>query len=222
MKKISILTFLFFAIGLTSNGQESKFSIGLIGSIESNDYDFKEMDINSNYEYESFIGYSFGSGMKYGINEKLFIESGLTYYSQGYQVKYNYIFADQGDPAIPKHSDLTVSYLKVPLKVGYEVFKIGNVKFNPTIGLNTAFQLYSMENTTYEDNSEKESDYLSNDLNEIQLSLNLDLGFEFNFSEKIALSITPFISKGLNKLDKNTMDTGQLSYGGLFGIYYKL
>ena len=140
MKNITIFTFLFFTI-FYSIGQDKKISLGLISSIEYNEYDFKETDFHPNYDYKSNTGYSIGLGLDYQIQEKIFVKSGLTYSILGYQLKYNYLVRDPGDPLIPRKSELTVSYISIPLMIGYQVMNFGNLRFNPSFGLNFGFQI---------------------------------------------------------------------------------
>jgi opacity protein-like surface antigen len=221
MKKISFLVIIIFPILVNLNGQDNRFSIGLIGSLESNKYDFISTSLTENYDYEASIGYSCGIGAKYNLTEKLFLKSGLLLYSHGYSIKYNYVFMDEGDPLIPRQSDLRVTYFRIPLKVGFQVLNFGKFSFNPAVGLNTAFQISIYEKTTYEDNAQRESTILSADLNKTQLGINIDLGVEYELSQNMNLTIIPYLAKGLNKLDDNGMETGQISIGGKFGLYYR-
>lgn len=128
---------------------------------------------------------------------------------------------DEGDPLIPRQSDLTISYLRIPLKAGIQIFDYGKLNFNPSIGLNTAFQVNSNEMTTYEDDAKRESYILTRGLNKTQLGLNIDLEFEFNVNENLSFKFIPYISKGLNKLNDNAMSSGQFSYGGQLGVFYR-
>jgi len=221
MKKISFLVISIFSILVNLNGQDNRFSIGLIGSLESDKYDFKSTSLTENYEYESSIGYSCGIGAKYNLTEKLFLESGLLLYSLGCSIKYNYVFMDDGDPLIPRQSDLRVTYFRIPLKVGFQILDFGKFSFKPSVGLYTAFQISTDEKTTYEDNAQRESTILSTDLNKPQLGINIDLGVDYELRQNMNLTIIPYFTKGLNKLSANGMESGHISIGGTFGLYYR-
>jgi hypothetical protein len=221
MKKSIILT-LFVLQTIYLIGQNKNISIGLVGSFEYSNYNFKETIYNTNYDYQSIIEYSAGLGFQYYIHEKIFVGSGLAYFTKGYEVKYNYVMMSPNDPAVPKQSELKVSYLSIPIKIGYQFLKFGNLKFNPSIGLNIGLQMNDIETTTYEDNSERKTKFLNQDLNKMQIILNLDFGFSYDLGDKFKIGIEPFIGKGLNKMDDQSMKSSQLIFGGNVVLYYKL
>jgi hypothetical protein len=202
-----------------SIGQDNNLSIGLTGSIGVNNYYFKGTGFN--YEYNSKIGYSYGLGFHYFIGDKIFIISGLEHFTQGYQINYNYTFMDPGDPAIPRHSDLSVSYLTIPIMIGFQSNDISRIRFNPSVGINLSFQVNENERTIYEDNSEKESELLSQNLNHAQVMLKMNFGIEYHLSNRFKIMLDPYIGKGLNKLDTKSMKSGQFSYGSALAIYVK-
>lgn len=218
MKRIAVFTILIFQ-SIYSIGQNKNASFGLIGSIDYSSYDFRVTPFD--HDYKSNYGCSLGFVFQYHLNGKIFVGSGLNYSTKGYEIKYNYVIMYPGDPAIPRQSELTVSYLSMPIMIGYQLVNFGKLKFSPSFGLNIGFQMNETENTIYEDNSEKQSELLTHDLNKMQLSLSLNLGFKYPLGDKFKIGIEPFIGKGLNKMNDDSMSSGQLSYGGILGLYYK-
>lgn len=221
MKRISILIVLLVTTTLVSIGQVKSTFIGLIGSIEYNKYDFKKTMLNSNFDYNSNIGYSTGVGLKFQLQEKIFIKTGLLYATQGYQLKYNYVVLDTNDPAIPSQTKLKLLYLHVPIMFGYQCLNFGNFKFTPSGGLIIGYQINETENTTYDDGSIRKSDFLNQNLNKLQVRFEVALGFEYLIGDKFKIEIGPFIGKGLNKLDDELMKSCQIAYGLILGLYYK-
>ncbi|MBN1183966.1 MAG: outer membrane beta-barrel protein [Bacteroidales bacterium] len=213
---ISIFCFLFTQFLL---GQNSKLSLGLVGSIDLNKYYFE--DTGFDYEYNPDLGYSFGLGLQYFVFNKAFLNSGLSYISQGYMLKYNLIVMDPGDPAIPRESNLQVSFLNIPVTFGYTIVDVEKFRINPSVGIDFTFRIGDNESTVYEDDSERESDYLSQDLSNTLIILKVSVGFEYHLNERYKISFTPYFGKGLNKLDAESMKTGQLTYGSVFGFYLK-
>lgn len=219
MKRITIFTLLFLIITVFySIGQEKRVSIGLASSIEFNDYNFEE----SGSTYNSTIGYSIGFDLQYLVFDKLLLKSGINYSTQGYELKHGYIFHDTEDPFIPRESKLKVSCLRIPIMVGYQIYQTGKISFAPSIGLRFGFQINENESTIFEDNSERETTFLTDDLNKNQILANLNLAFNYNLNGNFKISIEPFIGKALIRLNENTMSSGQFSYGGFLGLYYRL
>ncbi|MFO7789236.1 MAG: porin family protein [Bacteroidales bacterium] len=222
MKKIAFLLSLLIIV-LPVFGQEKDLSFGLAGGLESNNYDFNKTTTGyRNHDLSSKIAFSTGIEFKYHIHEKIFCKSGLWFYQQGYDVVYNFIALDPGDPLVPKESELFVISLQVPLKIGYEFTMLKKIRFNYSAGLIPHYQLSKNETTIFADNSEKESELLSNDLNKFQIGIILDLGVEYHLTDKIYISFIPFLFKSLTKLNSDLMNSGKITYGGQIGIQCKL
>ena len=218
MKKLLFISTFLFTLLLNSNGQKSQFSIGFISSIEVNKYNV--VNINTNYEYSPNFSYSAGIGINYKLNEKLFLKSGLVHYAQGYQIEFNYNLA--GGSLMPIQSDLSIFYLRIPLKVGMQFDLSDQIKFKPAIGINTAFQYETREMTIYSDNVDRDKEWLRNSLNEVQLAVIIDSELEIKVSDRINVCIGPFVSKGINKIHSYAMSSGQFTYGILMGMQYYL
>ncbi|HLO61289.1 MAG TPA: outer membrane beta-barrel protein [Bacteroidales bacterium] len=217
MKRVT-LTSALFLVFLNLYAQDHKISIGINGSLGGNKY-FKETGFD--YEYKTRLTTSLGIDFHYQFNH-LFLGSGLGYGTQGYQLKYNYLIEDPGDPAIPRQSDLKVSYISIPVRFGIQLIHKNRLMFYPSVGLDLTIQTKCEENTVFEDNSEHKSKFLIQNLHQSQVIAQLDLGTGYQLSERCIIRVTPFIGKGLSVLDYKSMKTGQLSYGCRFGVYFIL
>jgi hypothetical protein len=215
MKKIA-LTFILLLTILKLSGQDH-ISIGLNGSIGGNKYFFKESGFD--YEYKSRLASSLGFGVQY-LFKNIFIFTGLEYTTWGYQLEYNYIFMDPGDPAIPRQSELKVTYFTLPVMAGIQLYHKNKISFNPSAGFDLNFQTECNENTLFEDNSERESKFLNQNLHKTQVIFELDFATEYHLAKKFKVLVAPYVGKGLSLLDFESMKTGQLSYGCKFGFYY--
>lgn len=218
MKKIVTLCLLLMALFFKSDAQESNLSAGIIGSVNGNLYKYDATSFVHDYSYS--VGYSYGLGLKYSTKGKLFFHSGIKVFSDGYQVNYNFIAMDPDDPAIPKESNLSFSYVMVPVQVGMHVFERGRFAINPSIGLNTSFRMYHDEYTIYADNAKRASTQLSDEQPKVLLGLTAGLGFEMELTKKVSLHFIPCMHQGLIGIYENFVDTGQLSAGVVLGLYY--
>jgi hypothetical protein len=206
MRKITFIVYLFLSITMCSIGQDNKLSVGLISSIGSNKYYFK--DTGFNYDIKSDLESSFGIGFQYYLHKRVFINTGISYLTNGYHLKYNYVFQDPGDPVIPRQSNLIVSYLKIPIIFGVQLLETQKIRFNPSLGINLYFKKNETETTVYEDDSERESELLNQDLNKTIVVLDLGFGFEYHLSERFKFGFEPYLGKGLNRLNDESLLSG--------------
>lgn len=221
MKKIFVLFFTIFFSVFYVNAQRSGFSVGVVGNLEGNKYSVLK-DLNSEHSYRSHLANSYGLSLKYNTKGKLFFQTGVSHYSQGYDLKYNFEFWDPYDPNMPKYTEFSANYLSIPIELGYKLWQKGKWSINPSMSLNTAIQLNHKVHTYYEVGGDRERFVYQQDLNETQVSVRLKLGMDLSLSEKISLIVAPLIGKGLNKLNEETMETGQWIYGGSFGLFMRI
>ncbi|MCK4661614.1 MAG: PorT family protein [Bacteroidales bacterium] len=221
MRKIILIFGIVFTSILVS-GQENKISTGLASSVDYyNMFDFKSI-VGFNHKYETNSAYSIGLRFQYNINEKLSLRSGLLYSEKGYKKNYNYIFMDAGDPLIPKESNLKISYLNVPLIIGYYLINKGNIKFSSSTGIISEFLISNTEISVFEDNSERNSEFLNQNLNGILLSAQVNVGLEYHMGKNLFFTIEPYVRYGINKIDDVIMNSNPISYGGILSVNYKL
>lgn len=225
MKKTIILTTLLLCSTIYSIGQGGKVSIGLVGSGEINNYYFNDDTFNSLYHFESNMGSTVGIVLNYRLIDKVYLKSGLSFNLQKYAAYYRFYTPTPIpiiDPALPHRTELNISQLKVPVMVGYELLNKGKFRFTPFAGIKIGFQFNEKETTIYQDGRKEKSEILNTNLNQTQIIVSLDLRIEYHIGEKTFIGLTPFIGKGLTKIDDEIMDSGQFSYGVFLGLYFKL
>ena len=216
---ILILSILFISNSLI--GQGNKISIGLSGSLDNYDFDFKPI-IGFDHEYEINSAYSFGLNVQYNITERLFSKGGVQYSRKGYNLDYKYIFIDSGDPFIPRETNINTCNLSIPLFLGY-YFKNGElIKLFSSLGIVSDFLLNNTETTVFEDDSNRESEFLNQNLNQAIFSTQLNIGFEYHVGEKLFFTIEPYLRYGFNAVDDDIMESNLISYGGILSVNYKL
>jgi len=210
---------LLFAALTSLFGQNNNLSIGFVSSLEMNKYNYANSSL-TDYEYDPHLAYSAGLGLQYKFNKKFVLKSGLTYYSQGYQVTFNYNLTSGIDK--PVQSELSISYLRIPFSIGLQLIEIGLVKFKPSLGATAGFQINTDEHTLFSDNSEKPTTFVGNSLNTTLISILLDLEFELRISRASKLSVVPFFSKAITKTHPLAMRSGQQIYGVTIGLYFDI
>jgi hypothetical protein len=220
MKKIILI----FSILLLSNvllGQENKISIGLLGSLDKYEFDFKPI-IGFDHEYEINPAYSFGLTVQYNVTERIISKGGFQYSEKGYKLNYAYNFMDPGDPFIPRSTNLKVRYLSIPLFLGYYFKNREIIKLSSSIGIVSDFLINNNEKSVFEDDTERESEFLNRNLNQFLLSSQVNIGIEYHLEKKLIFIIEPYLRYGLNAVDDDIMESNSISYGGIISVNYKL
>ncbi|MCF8363153.1 MAG: PorT family protein [Prolixibacteraceae bacterium] len=220
MKKLIIISTILLLSNL-SFGQENKFSIGILSSFDKFDYDFKPIT-GFNHEYHINSAYSFGLNFKYNFAERLFTKGAIQYSKRGYKLNYDYNVMEPGDPLIPRETTIKLDYIGVPLFIGYNLYDGEKFKIAPTLGLVSELLISNNETSVFEDDSERESEFLNQNLNKFLISSQLNMAFDYHFSNKFFLSLEPFFSISINAIDNEIMESNSISYGGILSINYKL
>jgi len=219
MKRITIISsILIFSI--LSFGQENKCSIGILSSFDKFNYDFKPKK-GFNHEYKTSTAYSFGLILKYNYTENIFAKGIIQYSKRGYKLEYDYNFTDPGDPHIPRETSIKSNYIGIPLFMGYHLYNKEKFKISPSLGLVTELLISDHESSIFEDDSERESDFFSY-LNKVLFSSQLNMAFNYYFSDKMFLSLEPYIRIGFNAISYDVMVSNAISYGGILSINYKI
>jgi hypothetical protein len=216
----SILLFGIVFSSFLAIGQENRISFGLASSIDKYNFDFEPF-VGIDQKQTTDLAYSFGLRVQYDLNDKLSLRSGVLYSEKSYKTEYNFSPMDSGDPYIPRESNLKVGYLNVPLMIGLSMLNKEKFKFAPSAGITSEFLVGNTETSIFEDNSKRDSEFLSKKLSAILLSAQVNIGFEYHFDRNLYLTFEPYLRYGLNKIDDEIMNSKPLSYGAILGINYK-
>lgn len=221
MKKISLLSVLLLLTTLV-NGQVNKLSIGIKGSPDFYNYQFKDDIWGFGKEDKTKINYSLGPSVNYNISEKFSIMTGLLYATKGYILNYHFNLFDPNDPAFPNKSNINVSYLDIPLLISYDFIDQDKLSIFASTGVVSSFLIKEKEISTMGNGSVKETKYSRPPFNKLLFAIDLGLGLKYNLSEKLFISIVPYWRYGLNKLNDKILESNQTSTGANFGFFFNL
>ena len=199
--------------------QNSKLTIDIAGSPCF--YNIKSAK-GFNHDYKPKQSYNIGVDLLYRFNKRSLISLGFYYSSLSYNVVYNYIYSVQGDPSIPSSGNISAKYLDIPLiyspwAYGFYISPKQKLELNISTGIVSSMLLSSNDNTTFEDNSIRNSGYL----NSFVLSVQLGVGLKYIYNDKIGIVIEPqykWFLKGIDKL----MNQYPTAINGKVGIIFKL
>lgn len=154
---------------------------------------------------EAFV---LGLNFRYKFSERLFAQGGLQYSERGYTLEGWEPYSPGsglGDPTIGANTGVELSYIGVPLFVGYCVLNSDRVKIETALGFVTEFLVG--------DNLEAPS----NRRNSVLLSPQLNLGFEYHFGNKWFVSVEPCVR--LNTIATDPVIREPISVSeGLFSV----
>lgn len=211
-----IILSLFIAANI--NGQNA-FLIEMHGSTGKNRY-FVNPDFSNTISYKSTISNSLGVQIGILIKDRYLFKSGVSLSWYGYSIHYNWIVMEPNDPAIPNNTRLNSSHIKIPVLIGYRFNLNKRLSIYPETGINFSFIYNVAEESTYGDDSNRESNYLERNMSTFLIEPNLKVCFGYNLNNNWSFSIEPYIGKFITKFDKLYMSSGHLSYGIAAGINY--
>ena len=218
MKKTGLLTALLITAYSFTFSQNLR--IGLNADFSSKSMDIADNIINQ--DLKGSLTYGLTAKIGYVINEKFNIQTGIGYELNTFKLKYNFRFADAGDPLMPKESTSTLSYLNIPVQIGYNIPLSDKLTITPSFGMNFGFLIKNSEETTFEAGNTSETNLVFSDLNNTIYSLTFDLPFNYEISDKTSLVFTPFVAKALNKVDEVHSENTFFQYGGRVGVKIKI
>lgn len=219
IKYIFLISFIIPSI--IAGAQDHKIAVGFTGSVDISTLDFDLYDTDSPFspgnEKRTNPGYSYGMRIQYNFNDLLFLRTGLFYATKVFSYQYHYIFNDPEDPFIPKESRLRVYHLGVPLMLGHHVVNKEKFKLSPSAGFVGEFYSGQQETTTFEDNSEEETDFLNQHLNHL-LSAQINIGLEYHFSSRFYLTAEPYAKVGMNVPADSAKENKLNAWGGILSL----
>ena len=224
MKKI-ILFSVFVLFAILANGQNNKLSIGITGSPDFYNYQFKSSQ-GFEHEYNTKVNYSLGLSLKYNFAERYSVKTGLLFSTKGYILDYSWLIAQTNDPLIAQKSNINLSYLDIPVLVSYEFYQRDKLSLYTSTGLIMSFLINEDETSTMGDGTEKETEFskttFNQTFNNTLLAIDLEFGLKYNLNKKLFISLAPYLRYGLNKISDEVLESNPISYGASFGIHLNL
>ena len=189
MKKIILAVAIAFGLTTAHAQQREKGTIEIIPHVGFTISDISGSDAADNGALSSL---NIGVGADYYFNDRWSIRSGLNYETMGSDI----------DDTI-----LGLSYLTIPINANWHFGKTRkwNLNFGPSIGFLTFAESGDVD--------------VKNDFNNIQLGLNVGIGYKFRLTEKLGLLVDYQTMAGLNDAAKDLNiknNYGSLNVGLVF------
>lgn len=239
---IPLILFVFLSFSAKSQTEEpkpKKFSFGVnfspdysYRSLHSNnpDYDFLINQLND-WEVPAF-GYTTGLSVRYLVNKRFELESGLQFSDKTYNFdidKDDFEIPDNGfyqpdDPAIPDRS-ITKNYfyyLGVPIKLNYYFFQ-KRIRMYVTAGVSTEFLLDDKSKSfmKFSDGTEIQKNFENDyDYNKISLTGLAGFGAEFNLYQRFGIRVEPVFRYSFTPLIDELMKVNLYSAGLKLVLFY--
>lgn len=212
MKILKHLVLLLF-LPISLIGQRD-LNIGITGS---SGMCFLSEKSNYSAKYTWDANYNAGVDFSFSLSKRSDGSIGLYFSKMGYKVDYNFTFIQPDDPAIPRNSDISATYLDIPVKFNFSFIKSRKWESYLSFGLIYTRLIDSDDVTVYEDNSVRNSDYL----NDFTWIAGVGLGVKYNLNKKISLKLEPQFRKYKDPLD-DLMYEKPWAINANLGVVYKL
>ena len=220
MKKTFLTAFGIILFATIVNGQDHKFSIGLVGSPDMYSYgNLPTMDNNTK------INFSTGIRLEYYFTEKLSLKYGILYSTKSYCYNWKFTGEMPNDPVLPKQSNLLATYIDHPLLLSYTLIKKNKLSLYTSVGVVTDYFIkvkntYSVLNNGTEMIDTDIEEYLKTKMNTFLISSMMDLGAKYDLNPNISLSLEPYFKYYFSKVDNDEPKSKPISYGAVIGIHY--
>ena len=229
MTKIK-LAIIFFLITSVSFGQQSKISVGLIGSPDLYNYKFSDtIEYILAYKYQAKMNYSLGVDFQYNINKRFGIKADFCYSSKSFFQNYKWLIqiVDPFNVGIPKYSLIKLAYLDIPLLFTYNIQLNNRFYFQFQIGTNIGVLLNEKETLFRENGTKTENDSfftkkVHTNASNILYNGEFKIGTLYNINSKLFISFEPYFRYGFNKIYNCSSSKNPISYGLIAGLHYKI
>lgn len=217
-----IFPIIFLCFSLSGNAQNS-YWLGVNGTAQFNQFEYiKGTLAQSPVKGAPKANWTvFGLSLRKQTEGKWSYLLGVNYASELFRVSYVFDPPITGnDPFVPSGTDVTYSYIDIPLEVSYQFTKAASFEVLGFGGLNYSALLNTKEETKMRDESMVESEYFSAYKPSNLLQAKIGVQARYNFSDNVRISLNPYAGFGLIQ---NTEDYGKkepFSYGATLLLEY--
>lgn len=217
-----LFSLLLVGLSFTSYTQ-STYWVGVNGTAQFNQFEYiKGTLVQGPVEGAPKANWTaFGVSVRSQTEGKWSYLLGVNYASELFRVSYVFDPPITGnDPFVPTGTDVTYSYIDIPLEVSYQFTKAASFEVLGFGGLNYSALLNTKEETKMQDESMVESEYFSEYKPSNLLQAKIGVQARYNFSDNVRISLNPYAGFGLIQ---NTEDYGKkkpFSYGATLLLEY--
>lgn len=225
MREFIIIIFL-LALAHIVNAQERGLSIGFGGSYDNSINEYRGTPWWTNEdEFSDIQEFSIGAVINYQFNERSGLRSDVSYSLKGYKLDYEWITNDfpdnSGDPSIPLETEFRLAYLDIPVGVYYKVIFTNRYDLAPSIGIMNSINIGESEISEMGDGSTEETEFYEFNTTAYLLGARLGLINNFNLSEKLFISLEPYITFNFSTINDTDIEQSQYTFGGFLSFNYK-
>jgi len=199
-------------------GQDRKFAIGLMSSVDFNTVKLKD---HISYDVGKRINNSIGANVYFRFGKRLELKAGLLYASKGYSLKFDPDRAEAPDGQFfgVERSELKANYIEVPIILGVKVFEKGRFTIVPGVGIVTSFGAGATKETRFANGAsgiQKVSGWHWGSL----YSPMAEIRFNYKLNDKFSLGATPYYRHYIEHVNSRTEITKPNSFGASFELKY--
>ena len=208
MKTLTTLGILLMSAFIV-NGQDSKLSLGVTGSTDFYNFDFRR--IGEYFEtFDTDLNASFGVSARYRLRDNLGLNLKILYATRDFTVDHNFRFIDPNDPGfseLPRRTSVELAYLDLPIAINYTWLKKNNVDVFFSAGIAPGFLLSDDESTVFENNDRRNTTSFTTGLNTFLIGGFLGAGIQYHLMDRLSIVLEPQYRYFFNRISDEIEDS---------------
>ena len=218
MKNMFLLLVLLVNFALSASAQTSKGSVGLIGSADFYNFEFKP-DLQTGAMYDDIFNYSGGLEGGYHFTDSFSGSLGLVGSKKGFEKEYISPIIDETYQEQLRTTRLDIYYLDIPVLFDYDFYLNEKVSVFASAGAVPGILLDDKEVSNYVTDTDRQTDFMNHNLNKVVLAGQVSGGFKLQVYDTKSIRIEPYFRKYFNKMAPDLMTENPNSYGIQIGIF---
>jgi len=156
------------------------------------------------------------------LRPKLLASLGVSYTTKSYSFRYHYQIIANDPIPIPDQTDVSISYVEIPVTAGYRVFSFNQLSITVVAGLAASWQTGQRERTSYLNHPEGNSRFFIKSHKPRLTSWLLGLTFRQQVASRLGLFLQPTYIRYFNSVNKEIMKRNTELFRITTGVELKL
>ncbi|MFH2141509.1 MAG: outer membrane beta-barrel protein [Bacteroidota bacterium] len=159
------------------------------------------------------------------VNNYNGLRTGISYSRKGFKLVYAWITPNggngTGDTNIPLESSFRLKYIDIPLCFYYQLVSKKRFHISPSFGIMNSINIGKTEISEMGDGSIKQTSFSTFNANPYMLGVRLGIINDFGLSDKIFISLEPYVTYNFSKINETDIQKSDLIFGGYLSVNYR-
>lgn len=203
-------------------GKKVNLRFGPILSHDHYQFNFKEPE-NGDQSFTTEFNYSLGLSFYLDMSD-VALQFSSQYTTKNFSYQYNFRFFDPNDPvSIPKETLVDLDYINIPILFHYHFIQKRQFKLSGTVGGLASFLIGKSEETSYENNKNREeTNFFADNTNGTLFSGFLGIRPAYKIAPGTELILMPYYQHYFNKVNSDAMEKNTRQWGVAAELLFKI